>query len=76
MQETKFPRPNINVGVVGCGNISPVYLENICRNFSDVINLVACSDLSNERALATSKKFDIPKAVSYTHLTLPTNREV
>ena len=44
MQETKFARPNINVGVVGCGNISPVYLENICRNFSDVINLVACSD--------------------------------
>ena len=68
MQGTKFPRPNINVGVVGCGNISPVYLENICRNFSDVINLVACSDLSNERALATSKKFDIPKVLDFPQL--------
>ena len=68
MQETKFARPNINVGVVGCGNISPVYLENICRNFSDVINLVACSDLSNERAVATSKKFDIPKVLDFPQL--------
>ena len=68
MQETKFARPNINVGVVGCGNISPVYLENIRRNFSDVINLVACSDLSNERAVATSKKFDIPKVLDFPQL--------
>ena len=70
-QETNFgsmSKPNINVGVVGCGNINPVYLENIRENFSDVVNIVACSDLSIGRAIATSRRFGIPKVLDFAKL--------
>ena len=60
--------PILNVGVVGCGNINPVYMENISENFSDVINITACSDLSMERAQATADKFNIPKVLDFQQL--------
>ena len=60
--------PVVNVGVVGCGNINPAYLGNIQEKFSDTINLVACSDLSTERAVATAETFGIPKVLHFEQL--------
>ena len=52
----------VGVGVVGCGYISRVYLENM-RGF-DVLDVVACADLDLERARARAAEFGVPKAVS------------
>ena len=38
-----------NVAVVGCGNISEIYLENL-TNIFDNVNLYAVCDLNEERA--------------------------
>jgi predicted dehydrogenase len=47
----------VKVGIIGCGNISSIYLKN-CPEF-DPINLVACADLDIERAKAQAEKFGI-----------------
>ena len=52
----------VNVGVVGCGNISTIYLTNLTGMFSGVVNVVAVCDLIQERALEAQKKYNIPKA--------------
>jgi predicted dehydrogenase len=50
------------VGVIGCGNISGIYLEAGTR-FSN-LEIVACADIDLERAKAQAEKHDIPRAVS------------
>lgn len=54
------------VGLVGCGNISPVYLktEKMFRN----IEIIACSDIIMERAKARAQEFSIPKACTVEEL--------
>jgi len=52
----------VNVGVVGCGNISTIYLTNLTGMFSNVVNVVAVCDLIPEKALEAQKKYGIPKA--------------
>jgi len=52
----------VNVGIVGCGNISTIYLTNLTGMFRDKVNVVAVCDLIPERALEAQKKYDIPKA--------------
>lgn len=51
------------IGVIGCGMISGVYLENLTSHLSGV-EVLACADLIHERAVASAKRFGIPKAVS------------
>ncbi len=51
----------INVGIVGCGNISGIYLTNLTGVFADRVNVVAVCDLIPEKALAAQKKYNIPK---------------
>ena len=48
----------VNIGVIGCGNISGIYLKNLAmfRN----TKVVACSDLIMERAQARAAEFNIP----------------
>ena len=43
-------KPTIGVGVIGCGVISGIYLEN-CAAF-EILDVVACADLDLERAQA------------------------
>ena len=38
----------VGIGVIGCGNISSIYLENAQR--LDILNVVACADLDMSRA--------------------------
>lgn len=54
----------VKVGVVGCGCISGIYFSNMCRTFSGILEVVACSDLIKERSKAKEKEFIGVKAVS------------
>ena len=50
----------LNVGMVGVGNISGIYLKNFKETFKDV-KLVAVCDLIRERAEKAQKEYNIPK---------------
>src|SRR5919112_1227220 len=52
----------VKIGVIGCGKISGIYLEN-GATFDDV-EIVACSDLVLERAEAQAQEYGVPKAYS------------
>ena len=56
----------IKLGVIGCGFISRIYLEN-ARKFAN-LELAACADLVPERAARLAKEFDVPKACSVDEL--------
>ncbi len=59
-------KPTIGVGIVGCGFISGIYLEN-CAAF-EILNVVACADLDLERAQAKAAQYGVPKACSVEEL--------
>lgn len=46
----------VNVGIIGCGNISPLYFQ-ACQSF-EILNLVGCADLDLARAEARAREFD------------------
>jgi len=46
----------VNVGIIGCGNISPLYFR-ACRSF-EILNLIGCADLDLARAQARANEFD------------------
>ncbi|HMP39900.1 MAG TPA: Gfo/Idh/MocA family oxidoreductase, partial [Roseiflexaceae bacterium] len=54
------------VGIIGCGNISAIYLENgkVFRAF----DIVAVADIEMERAHARAAEYGIPKACSVEEL--------
>ena len=56
----------VKVGVIGCGNISSIYLEN-CPKASNM-EVVACADLLMERAQSQAEQYNIPKACSVEEL--------
>jgi predicted dehydrogenase len=49
-----------NVGIVGCGNISGIYLE--AGKKWDILNIIACADIDLPRAQAQAAKYGVPKA--------------
>ena len=56
----------INIGIIGCGYISSIYMQNI-PNFNH-LSLLACADLDLERARSQAKQHGIPKACSVKEL--------
>ena len=54
----------IRTGVLGCGNISSIYFENLTRKF-DNVEVYACSDLIRERAENAAAKYFIPQIMSF-----------
>jgi len=56
----------VNVGIIGCGNISGIYLE-VGQTF-DIMKIVAVADLIPERAQDRAEKYHIPKACSVSEL--------
>lgn len=46
------------VGIIGCGNISGIYLQNLTKTFRN-IELVACADMVQERAEAKAAEHGI-----------------
>lgn len=56
----------IKAGIIGCGNISGIYMEN-CKKFS-TLDLIACADLDLGKARAQAEKHDIPLACTVEEL--------
>lgn len=50
----------VKVGVVGCGNISGIYLQR-CTSF-EMLEVAACADLDLDRAKSKAEEFSVPKA--------------
>lgn len=59
-------QPKTNIGIIGCGQISSIYLE-APRTF-DILNVAACADIDMERAQAQAQRFEVPKACSVEEL--------
>lgn len=51
------------IGIVGCGNISGIYFENIMNKFSN-ITVSACCDLDESRAKAAAEKYHVPEILT------------
>ena len=49
----------VGVGVVGCGNISGIYFQNLTQTFLNV-EVLACADLDAARAKEAAEKWNIP----------------
>jgi len=47
----------VKVGVIGCGNISGIYLKNMSQVF-ELLEVVACADLIFERAEARAEEYE------------------
>lgn len=56
----------VNVGVIGCGNISGIYLE--AGQKFEILKIVACADIDLERAQTQAAKYGIPRACSVAEL--------
>jgi predicted dehydrogenase len=50
----------IKAGVVGCGVISEIYMQNLTKRFKNV-EIIACMDLIRERAEKRAEQFNVPK---------------
>ena len=49
------------IGILGCGDLSPIYLENITGQFGDKLEVAGVCDLIQERAQQRSSEFSIRK---------------
>lgn len=49
----------LKVGIMGCGNISSIYIENLKKY--DFVQLIALSDLDFEKARLQAEKYGIPQ---------------
>src|SRR5204863_10028449 len=56
----------VNIDIIGCGNISSIYLEAPSK-FA-ILQIKACADIVLERAQAQAQRFGIPKACSVEEL--------
>lgn len=48
----------LNVGIIGCGNISSIYLDNLHKVLEN-IHLVGCADLNDDAAKAKAEAYNI-----------------
>jgi predicted dehydrogenase len=56
----------VEIGIIGCGNISGAYLK-ACR-FFEILHVSAVADLDVARAQAKAAEFDVPRALSVDEL--------
>jgi predicted dehydrogenase len=52
----------MNIGVIGCGNISGIYLENLHQRF-DAVDILAVADVEQSRAAEKAEEYGIPSAL-------------
>ena len=57
----------LRIGIIGCGNISSIYLKNCTTVFKN-LEVLALADLSPERARAKAAEFGVPRALSVSEL--------
>ena len=55
------------IGVIGCGNISGIYLKN-CHQFFRNLEVVACADMAREKAEACAKEYGVAQVLSVDEL--------
>ena len=55
------------VGIIGCGNVSGVYLKN-CQQLFEALEVAACADLQPQRAGEQAAAFNVPRACSVEEL--------
>ena len=70
---TSTDRP-VTVGVVGCGNISDIYLKNLTA--VPTVSVVACADLVLERARKQAEAYGVPRACTVEELLADTGVEL
>ncbi|HQE83623.1 MAG TPA: Gfo/Idh/MocA family oxidoreductase, partial [Candidatus Hydrogenedentes bacterium] len=56
----------VNVGLIGCGNISGTYFKN--GAVFNSITIVACADIVRERAEASAEQYSVPKVCTVEEL--------
>ena len=57
----------VKIGIIGCGNISSIYLKNLSTMF-EITEVSACADIILENAVKQAKEFNIKKACSVEEL--------
>jgi predicted dehydrogenase len=65
----------VNVGVIGCGQISGIYLKNCTQTF-EILDVVACADLVPELARQRAQEFQIPRACTVEELLADSDIEI
>jgi predicted dehydrogenase len=58
----------VKVGVIGCGQISPQYLDNLVQRFQFCLDIVACADVVHEAAEQRAREYGIPRVYSVEEL--------
>ena len=53
----------MNVGIVGCGNISDIYLKNLTTIFKN-INVYACADLDENKVKRALEQYKVPNSMT------------
>jgi predicted dehydrogenase len=48
----------VKIGIIGCGNISPIYFKN-CIEVFEILEVKACADIVFERAKAKAEEYGI-----------------
>jgi predicted dehydrogenase len=66
MPSKVVPKP-FHVGLIGCGNISRQYFQNL-KPYGAYAHFTACADLDLERAQATAAEYGLPKACTVKEL--------
>jgi len=64
----------MRVGVIGCGNISSVYLRNLLA--FDNLEVVAVADIDEDRARAQAERFGVPQVLTVDELLASPDIEV
>jgi len=54
------------IGIIGCGNISSIYFQ--AGKTFEILEVVACADLDNDRARRRAEEYDIPKVCTVEQL--------
>lgn len=57
----------VKIGIVGCGNISDIYLQNCTKTF-EILEVAAISDIIADKAKAKAEQYNIPKACTVEEL--------
>jgi len=65
----------INVAIVGCGNISGIYLTNLTQRFRNV-NVYAVSDLVEANVKAKAEEFGIERIMTFEEIIADPNVEI
>lgn len=52
----------INVGIIGCGTISSIYME--APGKFEILRIAACTDLVMERAQAQAERYGVPRVMT------------